>query len=85
MSESQEEVRRPVPTAEPQEPPPGGPHAVPGVGGEGPYTRVPHDLDPDLNPAVDDVLPEETTEPDSTETEATKGGDVQPSESEPAG
>lgn len=84
MSESQEVQRSPVPTAEPQEPPPGGANAVPGVGGEGPYTRVPHDLDPDLNPAVDGALPEETKEADATETEATKGGDEQPSESEPA-
>lgn len=76
---------RPEPKAEPREPPPGGPHAVPGVGGEGPYTRIPRDLDPDLNPATDDEqLPDETKEPDSTETEATKGGDEQESEGEPS-
>lgn len=80
------EYKRPKPTAEPQEPSPGGPNAVPGVGGDGPYTRVPRDLDPNLNPATDDEqLPEETYEPDDTETEATKDGETTEAESEPAG
>lgn len=80
------EHQRPKPTAEPQAPPPGGANAVPGVGGEGPYTRVPRDLDPNFNPATDDQqLPEETYEPDDTETEATKDGETTEAESEPAG
>lgn len=78
-----QDVRRPVPTSEPPAPPPGGPNAVPGVGGEGSYTNIPRDPDPRLNPETD-RLPAETTEPEDTETEATKGGDEQPAESEPA-
>jgi len=84
VTEDEKEIRRPKPTAEPQEPPPGGPHAVPGVGGDGPYSRVSRDMDPRLNPETNEV-PDETTEGEDTETEATKGGDEQPSESEPAG
>lgn len=84
MSDDQREIRRPVPTAEPPEPSPGGPNAVPGVGGDGAYSRVPRDLDPDHNPATDDELPDETTEGEDTETEATKGGPESPAESEPA-
>jgi hypothetical protein len=76
--------RRPEPTIEPREPPPGGPHAVPGVGGEGTYTRVPRDPDPANNPETDE-LPAETIEAEDTGTEATKGGDESPAESEPAG
>ncbi len=82
MSEDQK-IRRPEPKAEPPEPSPGGPNAVPGVGGDGPRSRVPRDLDPDRNPATDEV-PIETTESEDTETEATKGGSEQPAESEPA-
>ena len=39
--------------------------------------------DPDQNPETEHELPAETTEPDETETEATKGGPETPSESEP--
>ena len=83
MNDSQKKYRRPEPIAEPQEPPPGGPHAVPGVGGDGPYSRVSRDMDPRLNPETNEV-PLETTQREDTETEATKGGDEQPAESEPA-
>ena len=84
MTEAKDDSKRNVPTAEPQEPPPGGPHAVPGVGGDGPYSTVPRDLDPELNPATDDALPDETKESDDTDTEATKDGDESEAESEPA-
>ncbi|WP_183092968.1 hypothetical protein [Nocardioides stalactiti] len=81
----QDQPHRPEPTAEPPAPPPGGAHAVPGVGGEGPYTRVPHDLDPSKNPATDDALPAGTVEGEDTGTEATKGeGEASEAESEPA-
>jgi hypothetical protein len=83
MNDSTKEFRRPEPTAEPQEPSPGGPNAVPGVGGDGPYSRVPRDMDPQFNPETNEV-PEETTEGEDTETEATKGGDEKPAESEPS-
>jgi hypothetical protein len=83
MSNNEKEIRRPEPTAVPPEPSPGGPHAVPGVGGDGPYSRVPRDLDPGLNPETR-RMPDETTEPEDTETEATKGGDEKEAESEPA-
>jgi hypothetical protein len=78
------EHNRPKPVAEPPEPSPGGPNAVPGVGGDGPTTRVSRDLDPDFNPATDDALPDETTEGEDTETAATKGGDESEAEAEPA-
>jgi hypothetical protein len=57
---------------EPPDPPPGGPHAVPGVGGDGAYSAVGRDPDPSRNPSTDHELPAETTEPDDTATEATK-------------
>ncbi|MBS4751782.1 hypothetical protein KG112_03030 [Nocardioides sp. zg-ZUI104] len=63
---------RPKPKAEPQEPPPGGPHAVPGVGGEGAYSAEPRDLDPTRNPATDEI-PAAALEGEDTETEATRG------------
>ncbi|MEZ0581273.1 hypothetical protein [Nocardioides sp. MH1] len=75
--------RRPTPVAEPPDPSPGGPNAIPGVGGDGPYSRVPRDLDPDLNPATDDQLPDETKEGEDTETEATQEGETSEAESEP--
>ena len=85
MAEDKQEIRRPEPTAEPQEPPPGGPHAVPGVGGDGPYSTVPRDPDPDLNPETKVDLPESMKEGEDTETEATKGeGEASEAESEPA-
>ena len=83
MTDSENEIKRPEPKAEPPDPSPGGPHAVPGVGGDGPYTRVPRDLDPMHNPETNEV-PEETTETEDTETEATKGGDEHEAESEPS-
>ncbi len=81
MGESQHEVQRPEPVAEPPAPPPGGASAVPGVGGEGSYSRVPRDPNPRHNPETDE-MPAETTEPEDTETEATKGGPETPAESE---
>ena len=63
----------PKPRAEPPAPPPGGPHAVPGGGGDGAYSAEPRDPNPRLNPATDEELPAETTEPEDTDTEATKG------------
>ena len=83
MTDSSQEIQRPAPTAEPPEPSPGGPHAVPGVGGDGPTSRVSRDLDPMRNPETREV-PDETTQTEDTETEATKGGDEKPAESEPA-
>ena len=83
MNDSSKPIRRPEPTAEPQEPSPGGPNAVPGVGGDGPYSRVPRDLDPRQNPETNEV-PEETTETEDTDTEATKGGEEHDAESEPS-
>ena len=83
MNDSTKPIKRPEPKAEPPDPSPGGPHAVPGVGGDGPYSRVPRDLDPMLNPETNEA-PEETKESEDTETEATKGGDEKPAESEPS-
>ena len=82
--ESSEGPRRPEPKAEPPEPAPGGSTAVPTAGGAGIFTRIGRDPNPRHNPETDEI-PVEATEPEDTETEATKGGDEQPAESEPAG
>jgi hypothetical protein len=75
----------PEPKAEPPDPPPGGPHAVPGVGGDGPYTRIARDPDPSRNPRTDHDLPADTTEPEDTDTEATKGeAEIAPEKEPPA-
>ena len=76
---------RPEPYAEPQAPPPGGPHAIEGVGGDGAYTTEPHDMNPNENPATDEALPDEAKEPDDTDTAATRGEESpQPTEESPA-
>ena len=76
---------RPAPVAEPPEPPPGGPHRIEGVGGDGPHSTEPRDLDPRFNPATDHELPAETLAPEDTDTEATKGNpEVPPEEESPA-
>jgi hypothetical protein len=81
---SEELPPAPKPVAEPQAPPPGGPNAMRGVGGDGAYTTEPHDPDPMSNPATDE-LPIEALEGEDTETEATKGNDdVEPTEESPA-
>ena len=46
---------RPDPVATPQDPPPGGPNAIRGVGGDGAYSTVSHDAPPQDNPATDEV------------------------------
>ena len=76
----------PEPKVEPPDPPPGGPHAVPGVGGDGAYSAVGRDPDPERNPSTDHELPAETTEPEDTDTEATKDeeAEVEPAEESPA-
>lgn len=71
-------TKLPEPKAEPPDPPPGGPHAVPGVGGDGAYSTLGRDPDPSRNPATDNELPAETTEPDDTDTEATQENEAQP-------
>lgn len=76
---------RPEPTVGPPEPSPGGPDAVEGVGGDGVHSAEPRDPDPRDNPATDKELPAETTEPEDTDTEATKGNpDVAPEDESPA-
>lgn len=73
----------PTPKAEPPEPSPGGADAIPGVGGDGPTSTTPRDLDPALNPATD--LPEGATGTEDTDTAATRGDDeVPPEEESPA-
>ena len=75
----------PAPKAEPPAPPPGGPNRLEGVGGDGAYTTEARDPDPRENPATDDELPAETTSPEDTDTEATKGNpEVAPTEESPA-
>ncbi|GAA4810129.1 hypothetical protein ACFQ0K_14935 [Nocardioides caeni] len=72
---------QPEPTAVPQAPPPGGPNAVPGVGGDGAYSVESRDPVPQHNPATDE-LPEETTEPEDTDTAATRGEETPDPEDE---
>lgn len=82
----------PEPRVEPGDPPPGGVDAVPY--GDGVVTGIPRlsplvrDADPDHNPSTDQRLPEELTEGEDTDTEATKateaGHDVPPEQESPA-
>jgi hypothetical protein len=69
--------RKPEPEIEPGEPNPGGADAIDaadGVDGERAQPDPdPRDLDPADNPAVEDVLPDDLTGGEDTETEATKG------------
>ncbi|GAA4089505.1 hypothetical protein ACFFOS_25895 [Nocardioides kongjuensis] len=82
---NQELPPQPKPVAEPPAPPPGGPHRIEGVGGDGAYSTEPRDPDPWLNPATDDELPAETLTPEDTDTEATQGNpDVPPETESPA-
>ncbi len=53
---------------------PGGTDALVGPEyGEMPGAPVPRDLDPDSNPAVDDVAPDEVTAPDEKRQEPDRG------------
>jgi len=69
----------PEPQIEPGEPNPGGADATPdsdGVDGEtAEADPAPRDLDPNLNPAVEDAMPEEMKQTEDTETEATRSED----------
>lgn len=76
---------RPEPSKEPQAPPPGGPNAIEGVGGDGAYSTEPRDPDPLRNPATDDELPAETLSDEDTDTAATRGDpEVAPEDESPA-
>ena len=79
---NQELPPQPKPVAEPPAPPPGGPHRIEGVGGDGAYSTEPRDPSPWRNPATDDELPAETVTPEDTDTEATKGNPEVPPETE---
>ncbi|HWJ83609.1 MAG TPA: hypothetical protein VNS55_15325 [Nocardioides sp.] len=84
MNQGSSEIRRPKPKIEPPDPAPGGATAVPTAGGSGIFSRVGRDPNPDHNPETDEI-PAAAKEPDDTDTEATKGGEEEPSESEPSG
>jgi hypothetical protein len=81
---------QPEPEIEPGEPHPGGADAVDGGDGvDGEFSEpdpAGRDLHPDKNPAVEDALPDEMTETEDTDTEATKsdGEDVDVEEESPA-
>jgi hypothetical protein len=70
---------QPEPEIEPGEPSPGGVDAVDaadGVDGErGQPDHDGRDLDPKVNPAIEDALPEEMRQPEDTSTEATTDDD----------
>ena len=75
---------QPEPEIEPGEPNPGGADAIDATDPE----HEPHDLDPQLNPAVEDALPDEITETEDTSTQATEDEDgdseTEPHEESPA-
>lgn len=60
----------PEPVVEDKEPSPGGVDALPDAPDDEGLAR---DLDPSANPAVDEVMPPEITEPDSEKTQAPDG------------
>lgn len=71
---------QPDPTIEPAEPNPGGPDAAPGDRYASAEPLV-ADPDPELNPGVEDHLPDEVTAPDDKQQEPTEGeDDREPSE-----
>ncbi|HEY1133433.1 MAG TPA: hypothetical protein VGE77_02570 [Nocardioides sp.] len=65
---------QPDPTIEPAEPNPGGPDAVAGDRYET-AEPLPADPDPELNPSVEEHLPDEIAEPDDKQQEPTEGAD----------
>ncbi len=70
---SQDPGPKPEPESEPGEASPGGADAVhSGADGVERGAAVPADLDPSLNPAVEDALPDEVVEGEDTETKATR-------------
>lgn len=81
---SQDPGHKPDPQAEPGEPNPGGADAVHSASADGVERSdaVPADLDPNRNPAVEDVMPDEVFKGEDTETKATKGEDEGGSEEE---
>jgi len=54
---------QPEPRAEPPEPPPGGPHRLEGVGGDGAYSTEGHDPDPRYYPLPEADGPPSGSEP----------------------
>ncbi|MEO5662712.1 MAG: hypothetical protein ABIR39_05460 [Nocardioides sp.] len=61
---------QPDPIVEEKEPNPGGADAIPEAAEDEGLAR---DLDPLANPAVDEVMPEEISQPDSEKTQAPDG------------
>ena len=60
---------QPTPVTEPGDPNPGGVDAIDDTDS----LPLPADLDPDHNPQVDDVVPDEITEPDDEKTQEPEG------------
>ncbi len=84
---SQDPGQKPEPQAESGELNPGGADAVHNASADGVERSdaVPADLDPNQNPAVEDVMPDEVFEGEDTETKATRNDDdVEPDEESPA-
>lgn len=71
---------QPDPVIEPGEPHPGGADAIDDTGSN-PIAR---DLDPEDNPAVDDVLPDAVAEPDEKSQAPTTDGASEPESESPA-
>ena len=77
---------KPEATTEPPERWPGGADSV---ADEEKYGATPDqptvpNLDPSKNPAIEDAAPDEISEPDDTETEATSDGDSEAQKEDPA-
>lgn len=70
----------PDPQIEPKEPNPGGVDAVEEVDAPPAVNELPAEG----NPAIEDVVPDEITQPEDTETEATSDGASDPQKESPA-
>ena len=81
---SQDPGAKPEPTAESGVPNPGGADAVHGSNADGVERADAEvaDLDPSLNPAVEDALPDEMREGEDTDTKATRDEEVDEPEKE---
>lgn len=77
-------MSKPEPTIEPPEEYPGGADSVADQEKYGAGSTMTPDLEPEKNPAVDDAMPDEVTEPDESQDEPTSDGASDPEQEAPA-
>lgn len=70
----------PEPEIDPKEPNPGGVDRI----DTNEFPSVVNELDPESNPAIEDAAPDEISELEDTETEATSDGASHPHDEDPA-